>query len=303
MQDLTSLNELYADYRQGNLDRRDLEGKMFRIILENIQNFHLFYGDKEESVDYLCWLYPRFSKAVQNYQNNGTAFSTYIGALVRYSIREYRTRQIDHYITEYAAWTARAADMEVRSPAVEYPERIEEEGENSYRAIPLPRLNSRQVLMLILKSYYFVSEDLAERAAPFAGVESEKLKEMIEKLRVRRSKKEEALRLSQERITTQFYRCITWEKRLKTLLPGSVRHVKVQVQLERARKRLGGMRKRIATLRMDATHGQIAEVLGVSKGSVSSTFFKIKPYCEHYYARKQLAAAGGDTAGDRGLSY
>jgi hypothetical protein len=302
MQDLSSLNELYSDYRQGNLGKRDLEAKMFKVILANIQNFHLFYGNEEESIDYLCWLYPRFSKAVQNYQNNGTAFSTYIGALIRYSIREYRTRQIDHYITEYAAWTARAADMEVRSPGPEYPEKEEDEGEQS-RLIPLPRLNPRQVLMLILKSYYFVSEDLVERAAPFAGVESEKIKGMIEKLRIRRSKRDEALRLFQERITTQFYRCITWEKRLKTLIPGSVRHAKVRMQMERARKRLDGMRRRIATLRMDATHGQIAEVLGISKGAVSSTLFKVKPYCEHYAARKQLATAGGDNTGGRSLSY
>jgi hypothetical protein len=302
MQDLTSLNELYADYRQGNLSRHDLEGKMFRIILENIQNFHLFYGDEEDGIDYLCWLYPRFSRAVLNYQNNGTAFSTYIGALVRYSIREYRTRQIDHYITEYAAWTARAADLEVRSPGPEYPEKEEDGGEQS-RPIPLPRLNPRQVLMLILKSYYFVSEDMVERAAPFAGVEPEEIKGMIEKLRIRRSKREEALRLFQERITTQFYRCITWEKRLKMLIPGSVRHGKVRVQMERARQRLEGMRRRVATLRMDATHRQIAEVLGISRGAVSSTLFKIKPYCEHYAARKELAAAGGDTTGGRSLSY
>jgi DNA-directed RNA polymerase specialized sigma subunit len=278
-QDLTSLNKLYADYQAGNLGKRELEGEMFRIILENIQNFHLFDGDEEESTDYLCWLYPRLSRAIANYQDSGAAFSTYIGALIRYSMKEYRSRKIDHYITEYAAWTAHITDLEVRSPVPAYAETVEEEEELPPR-INLPLLKSRQVLLLILKSYHFISEDFIDRIAPYAGVEREKLKEMIEKLRLRRSRREEDIRVSQERIATQFYRCITWEKRLKLLLPGSARYGKVQIQLERARVRLAGMRKRLSQLRVDATHEQIAEVLGISRGTVSSSLFKLRSYWE-----------------------
>jgi DNA-directed RNA polymerase specialized sigma subunit len=278
MQDLTSLNTLYAEYRQGDLSKRDLEGRMFEIILEHIRHFHLIEKSEEESADYLCWLYPRLSRAIQKYQNTGATFSTYIGALIRVSLKEYRNRQVTHYITEYAAWTARAADLEVHSPGVEYQGREEDEKwrEKSFQPDLLPLLKSRQVLLLILKSYYFISEDFLDRIAPFTGVEKEKLMEMIEKLRVRRSRREEYVRLFQERITTQFYRCITGEKRLKTLVPGTSWYQKVQIQLDHSRKRLAGMRKRMAGLRMEATHRQIADVLGISAGTVSSSLYLLK---------------------------
>jgi hypothetical protein len=278
MRDLTSLNSLYEEYQQGNLTKRDLEGKMFTIILENIQDFRLFNGDEEESTDYLCWLYPRLSRAVKNYQANGAVFSTYIGALIRYSLREYRSRRLDHCITEYAAWTAQAAEMEVRSLEAGYPEIDGEETGGPARTIPLSLLKSRQVLLLILKSYYFLSEDFIDRIAPYTGLGTEKLRELIEKLRIRRSRREEAFLLARERIATQFYRCITWEKRLKAVMPGSVYYETIQNKLERARNRLARMRKRFASFKIDATHQQIAELLGISPGTVSSSLYMLRSH-------------------------
>jgi hypothetical protein len=280
MQNLGSLNILYRQYQEGTLVKRDFEGEIFRIILANLKSFYLFNGDEEEGIDYLCWLYPRLSRAVENYRNSGAPFAAYIGALVRCSTKEYQSRRMDHYITEYAAWTARAADLEVHSPAPEYlgEEQEEEREEKPARLRKLPPLKSRQILLLILKSYFFASDDFIERAAPFTGIEKEKLAQMIDKLRNRRSRKDEEIREFQERISTQFYRCIAWERRLKSLPPESGRYRKIQIQLERARRRLEKMRKRFSRFRVDATHKQIAEVAGVSAGTVSSSLFLLKPY-------------------------
>jgi hypothetical protein len=296
MQNLSGLNVLYERYREGELVKKDFEGEIFRIILANLKSFYLFEGDKEEAVDYLCWLYPRLSRAIDNYRNNGAPFSSYIGALVRCSTKEYQSRRMDHYITEYAAWTARAADLEVHSPTPEY---LKEE-----RKTPpeLSVLKSRQILLLILKSYYFASDDFIEKVAPFTGVEKERLAQMIEGLRNRRSRKDEEIREFQERISTQFYRCIAWEKRLKSLMPESGRYEKVQIQLDRARRRLEKMRKRFSRFRVEATHRQIAEVAGVSPGTVSSSLYLLKPFLLHpeLPAQNSKGDVQGNSGGDPG---
>jgi hypothetical protein len=278
MQELTSLNSLYAEYRRGDLKKRDLEDMMFRIILKGIHESRLFDRDEEAGIDYLCWLYPRFSRAIQNYRENGATFATYIGALIRYSLKEYRSRQYDHYLTEYAAWTAHTADLEVRSPEVPYPGAVEEDARSCFNPAPLAVLKSRQVLMLILKSYYFLSDDFIDRIAPLAGISTEKLRKMIETLRVRRSRREEERRLIQERITTQFYRCIVLEKQLKALLPGTPRYGKVQIRLARTRTRLSGMRRRLARFKLSASHQQVAEILGISPGAVGSSLSMLKSH-------------------------
>ncbi|MDR1175676.1 MAG: hypothetical protein LBK83_09450 [Treponema sp.] len=285
MQDFNSLDSLYREYRGGSLDQRELEGKMFSVILKNARDYRWFEGNEDEIVDYLCWIYPRISKAVRHFKDNGAAFSTYIGALIRYSMREYKSAQLDHYITEYAAWTTQAMDMEVHSPEIDYPEagfaetnylEPEETGNKFLQAALQTQLKSRQILLLILKSYYYLSEDFIDRIAPHTGVDAETLKQMVEKLRFSRNRKEEQFHRLQERIANQFYRCIAWEKRLKILTPESTRYQVIQIQLERARKRLAGMRQRFARLRLDATHRQIAEVTGISTGTVSSSLSTIR---------------------------
>jgi DNA-directed RNA polymerase specialized sigma24 family protein len=278
MRNLTSLNNLYQTYQEGNLGKRDFEGEMFRVLLENLPYFRLFDGDEEESIDYLCWLYPRLSRAIHNYRDNGAAFSTYISTLVRCSTKEYRSRQIDHYITEYAAWAAHTADLEAHSPAPEYLKYEEEEGSSRFQGIPL--IKSRQIILLILRSYFFISDDFLEKIAPFTGIKKEKIIEMIEKLRDIRSDRDEEIRQFRERIATQFYRCVTWEKRLKILFPGSAYYGKIQERLERAKKRLARMRRRFARFKVDATHRQIAEVMGLSAGTVSSSLFSLKNHWE-----------------------
>ncbi|GHV90649.1 hypothetical protein AGMMS50268_11520 [Spirochaetia bacterium] len=267
MQELSSLNSLFKQYAKGILDKREFEGLIFKILLKNSAYFYLFEGDEEETIDYLCWLYPRLSQAIKNYKETGASFAAYISALVRCSVREYISRQANHYITEYAAWTAQAVDMEVRNSEPEYPEK---------RPEPKIILNPRQILLLLLKSYYFVSDDFLERIALSIGMEKEKLKKMIEDIRKQRVQREEDIRILKERIHCQFYRCIAFEKRLCAVAQDSSHYEKMTARLERARIRLATMRKRLAGIRMDATNQQIAEILGISKGTVASGLFALR---------------------------
>ncbi|MDR0998870.1 MAG: hypothetical protein LBL70_07365, partial [Treponema sp.] len=229
MQNILALNELYRQYVKGGLGRKEFEGIIFRIMLKNVQYFYFTDWDKDEYVDYLCWLYPRLSNAIDNYREKGYSFSTHIIALVRYSMKEYRSRQADHYITEFAAWTAHAAEMEVHNREPEYLAEMSPDSASppatlvsSPRAktvkVPpenIPVNNPRQILLLLLKSYYFVSDDFLERIAPAIGMKAEKIRGMIEKLRGWRTRRDEAVRVLQERIVCQFYRCIVIEKRLR----------------------------------------------------------------------------------------
>jgi biotin operon repressor len=267
MQEISSLNGLFAQYAKGILGKRDFEGIIFKTIRGNSRYFFLFEGDEEENIDYLCWLYPRLSTAITNYKETGASFSAYICALVRRSVKEYLSRRIDHHITEYAAWTAQASDMEACESEPEYPEKKPE---------PKAVLNPRQILLLTLKSYYYVSDDFLDRIAPSIGMEKEQIKKMIADLRSQRTQREEEIQNLKERIHSQFYRCIAFEKRLNSAPPDSIYHERMQDRLGRARIRLATMRKRLAGIRTDATNQQIAEVLGISRGTVASGLFALR---------------------------
>jgi biotin operon repressor len=297
MQNILALNELYHQYVEGSLGRKEFEGTIFSIMLKNVQYFCFTDWDRDEYVDYLCWLYPRLSNAIDNYREKGYSFSAHIIALVRYSMKEYRSRQVDHYLTEFAAWTVHAADMEVHSREPEYsaepspspgavlpdtsrkPETLVAGPPAERAKVPPENVqvnNPRQILLLLLKSYYFVSDDFLERIAPAIGVEAKKIRKMIEKLREWRARRDELVRILQERVFCQFYRCIVFEKRLRAASEGTVRYEKLSKNLKGARERLARMRKRLSGIRVDATNQQVADLLGITKGAVASNLYALR---------------------------
>jgi DNA-binding CsgD family transcriptional regulator len=267
MYDFTSLDELFNRYSQGDLSKKEFEELIFRFIIKNYQRFRLFDWNQDKCVDYLCWLYPRLSRAVETYKNTGASFDAYIGALVHWSAREYRTREAEHKITEYACWKAKAEEMAVHNPEPEYLE---------IRPPVKPFPNPRQVLILLLKSYFYVSEDFLSRAAPALGMGKEKLRQLVDELRKLRLRRDEEIRGLKERIFCQYYRCLAFEKKLELLPKDSVYYIRMQGRVLRARTRLTAMKARLASTRMEATNRQIAEVLGIPKGTVDSSLYSIK---------------------------
>jgi hypothetical protein len=267
MHDDQPLSRFLGEYYLGHLDRKQLEGQVFQFILNHHQQYHLRGWDKEEVIDFLCWLYPRIHNAIDNYKRTGSSFDAYMGALINWSAREYRTRETDHWVIENAFWGARAMDMMAHNHEPEYLE-------------PKPALeqvpNPRQILVLLLKSYYFISDDFAARVAPALGLTKEKLTQLINAIRQQRVKREEEIRGLRERIHGQYYRCITFERRLHAAPEGSLMQAKMERCLVTGKKRLASMRKRLSKIRLDASNQQVARVLKVPKGTVDSNLAALK---------------------------
>ncbi|MDR1318595.1 MAG: hypothetical protein LBJ90_03145 [Treponema sp.] len=269
MQDTLSLNDLYKDYTAGLIERKKFEGLIFQTLLDDLDRFNLYHWGRDECCDYLSWFYPRLHRAVDNYRESGSSFENYIVSVVHWSVKEYRSGLAGRQITEYAAWTARVSDTYTGSAEPEYPE-----------AEPVPRTkrarNPRQVLILILKCYYFLSDDFIERAAPVVGMKSSQLKSLVEKIRKQRFRHDDRLHSLRERIYCQFYHCVILEKRLKITPGNTVQAEKLKARLERTRIRLGRMRKRLACVRIYATNLEIAETLGISKGTIDSNLHALR---------------------------
>ncbi|MDR2797660.1 MAG: hypothetical protein LBB80_04890 [Treponema sp.] len=267
MQKIVSLNELLRQYIQGNLPKKDFEGHIFTFILENRRRFHLFTWDKDTCVDFLCWFYPRMSRSIDTYQDMGASFEAYIASMAYWSAREYRSQQAAHDLTEHAFWEARAKDM---NPCENEPVYLEP------LAAIKPVSNPRQILILLLKTYFFLSEDHISRIAPAIGIEKVQLQRLIDELRRRRLKRDEELRGLNERIQCQYYRYIVFKKKLEGALGRSVQYEKIKGQMERAQIRYNTMRKRLAAMNHYATNREVAEVLGIPKGTVDSSLYAIK---------------------------
>lgn len=270
-----TLSEMQQHYLLGKIDKREFEGLIFQYLLDNFEKFHQFEGNRERWIDFVTWFYPRLSRAVDGYREIGASFETYINTIVQWACREYRNKEADHQATEYACWKARAEETAVQDT------------EPAYMAAqtippPLPLMYSkRQILILFLKSYYFVSDDFTGRVAAGLGMEKRELYRLVDELKKLRLKREHDILHLKERIHCQYYRCLTYEKRLLLAMPGTGYHEKINGRFGRARLHLEATKRRLAGMRMDATNRQIAAVLHIPKGTVDSALHAIRKKSKH----------------------
>jgi biotin operon repressor len=270
MQDQLPLDSYLAQFYEGEIGKKELEGFIFEFILGNYRNFYLNDWEEDECVDFLCWLYPRLSRAIDNYQYEGASFTAYIGTLVRLGSKEFRRMEIEHRLIERTYWGAAAEDMFVRNPELDY--LVEFVPKKPFR----PVTNPRQALILLLKSYNFISDDFIARAAPAIGMSKETLMQLIENLRAMRFEQDLEIRNLRERIYGQYFRCRSFERRRNASPEGSPRYFIMQKRLERAEKRLRNMKKALKAIKSGASNRQVARILGVSKGTIDSNIHAVK---------------------------
>ena len=271
MQNTFSLNDLYARYAGGLLKKQELETEIFKSIQENTHRFGLVGWNKEDSDDYISSLYLRISRAINTYQETGSSFETYIGAMVRLAAKEFRSRQMRGYLEEDAAWITQLPDAYACETELEYHEQITSDTE-----APRKLKNPRQLLILILKCCSHVSTDFLEKVSPQLGIETKVLSEMIGYLKEQRKKREMELATLREKINRQFYRCILLEKKLQVMTMDNAAVQKIKKQLEQGRDKLSKIRRRLTRRRIEPSNFQIAKLLGISKGTVDSVLYNLR---------------------------
>jgi len=268
MQNLLTLNELYARYTDGLLTKKTFEGAIFRMIKKNMCQLGLAGWNREERDDFISSLYPRISRAINKYQETGSSFEIYINTLVRLTAKEYCINAARSYVKETAAWITQIPDMYVCENEAEYEDRFESETENAEKPVKLK--NPRQLLILILKCSNYVTADFLEKVSPQLGIKPETLSSMIDRLKKQQEERITEFSLMRERVSNQLYRCIFYQKELEALTENSIVAQRLRKRLEHGRIRLKRMRRRMARARLDPSNLQIAKLLGLSKNTVDA---------------------------------
>jgi hypothetical protein len=271
-----SLNELFSQFKNGKIKKAEFEGRVYYYFFYNQERTCLCHWKRNEYEDFISWFYPRIKKAIDIYNEKGSSFEAFIHKFMQNSSREYRVRITTQNVTEYSAWCARVPELYTHEEAPEYRHEKDESPLNEILAGQNGRIDKRRILALILKCYYYVSDDFIDRIADKIKMNAAELHEMIGKIREMRQEKDDALYYMRERIYCQYYRCIVYEKRLSLIQENTAAYDKLKLRLEKAKLRLERMRKRISLIRTEATNNQVAEVIGVKKGTVDASLHKLR---------------------------
>lgn len=273
-----NLNTLYSKYKQGIFTRCEFEGFVYQYLANNQDKTRLNQWKFDEYEDFLSWFYQRLPKAIDAYQETIAPFDVYINSVMRTAAKEFRAKTVTKRIIEYSAWCAQVPEFYVQDEAPPFSTEDESSEKTMVNMLSKQKImdSPKQLLALILKCYYYISDDFVDRIAENTGLKKGKLSEMINKLRSLRQKKDDEVYFMKERMHCQYYRCIVYERWLSFIPENTTAHIRLKQRLDKARQRLEKMRKRIANIRTDATNRQVADVIGVSKGTIDSSLFRLK---------------------------
>jgi len=271
-----SINDLYSRYMSGKIKREEFEGNLYSYLVNNQDKTCLSHWKNDEYEDYVSWFYPSLQRAIDSYNETGSSFEAFMHKFLLISSKEYHVRITTRSVIEYSAWSARVGEMYAHEQAPVY---LNEKTESVIQQLIIDkkgRKNTRRILALILKCYHYVSDDFLDKISEVIGVDKKELREMVTKIRRMRQKRDDEIYQMKERIYRQYYRCIIYEKRLLLLKENTLLYNKMFIRLEKARQRLERMRTRISKIRTDASNKQVADVIGIKKGTVDSSLFKLK---------------------------
>jgi hypothetical protein len=283
-----SINDLYSRYISGEIKRAEFEGSLYAYLVNNQDKTCLCHWKNDEYEDYISWFYPGLHKAIDSYNETGSSFEAFMHKFMLVSSKEYHVRITTKNVIEYSAWSARVGELYAHEEAPVY---LHEKAESVIKQLIIDkkgRKNTRRILALILKCYHYVSDDFLDKISAAIGIDKNELREMVMKIRAMRQKRDDEIYHMKERIYRQYYRCIIYEKRLLLVQENTLIYNKLLVRLEKARQRLENMRRRVAKIRTDASNKQVADVIGIKKGTVDASLFKLKAKWKIMAAKSDL---------------
>jgi RNA polymerase sigma factor (sigma-70 family) len=232
--------------------------------------------DEDACGDFFLFFWPRLHRMLAKFQDQGRPFEAYLAAGMNWQIRNFaRERRLAD-----RKWNASLRLERQSRPGMERREGGEQEAP---AAVPAPLLASlaaavrtpsdrRNFLFLLLKRPDLAGEGCMPALARLAGIEPGRFAAVAAELSRRRAPRMARLEGFAERRNRAFSEGRLLEGELRAE-PEVERRRELEAQLSRANRRMREAALRMSRVATAPTNREIAETLGVPKGTVDSGTF------------------------------
>ena len=243
---------------------------------------------REDSSDFFLYFYPKLLRMVNDFSDIGKPFEHYLSSVLRSQVRVFARMKLAR---EMRWQMTRSEDFWERADA--------EETADAQQCVPATRLHGvavadsslgKRVLFAALKSVRTIGDREIERLAAFTGLEKEWIENVVSALKDELSHKERKLALLCERRNAAFCRARLAEARLSRETE-SQRIDELEDGLRKARRVMENAGNAISHLKLSPSNRQIAEAVGVPKGTVDSSLYWLKKALASLYNRSPAGAA------------
>ncbi|MCX7655185.1 MAG: hypothetical protein N2Z76_01525 [Treponemataceae bacterium] len=274
---MEDLDVLYRQYHEGKIERSILERSIFSLICAFPARFRLAHMSYEERLDILSELFPYIRRAIEQYKDVGSSFSAYLYTWIQWGVKGYQRSEKKSKTIEELYWKVTYET----EPMVAEPVCIEDAGELPQREVTIcnfqgKKLNKQYLLFLVLKCYRHISDDFARRIAQRLGMEEQTLFSLLEKIKKLRERHDAWVDTLIERKHCYALRILLLKRELAHLDISESKKKMLENRLTKLEQKLQALTRRCQSLRLSASNSEVAQVLGLPKGTVDSGCYLLK---------------------------
>ena len=281
----SALNTRVLDYQRTGAGLQELIDRLSPRIYHYPR--HRPGLDEDDCGDFYVYFYPRLIRTLNNFREQGKPFDHYLNSVLRWQLRSYlRRKNSDKYRQALACrpdfWDTPEPEENPPAPGPLWP------GEH----LPVMNLehllksdsDRRRFLLLLIKNMQLLDARELEAGASLCGLSPEELARVTAELRKRLSVKEERLETLRTRRNRAFFKLSLLEAELAAAAEAAEKR-RLLAAVARARAALRLAQQRLARTPRCPTNRDLAEVLGLPKGTVDTALYWLKKRLACVYAQ------------------
>jgi hypothetical protein len=237
--------------------------------------------NEDECGEFLCHFYPRIPRLIERYEYQGQPFEAFLGVTLKWQMKGYVTARSRQRRKEAALYKPEFWEVREEAPfsfLQEEPElpTLSPRAREALRVGPggmVKEASSRKrIYCLLLRTAHTVSPGLIAQAALLTGCDAEWLADRVEEARQISFHRDGRRRMFIHRRRAALFalHCIQAELEICTIPAEKAR---LMVKLNRESETLRRSRTNLNHVLRGPTHQEIANILGIPKGTVDSGFY------------------------------
>lgn len=290
---MTKLTELVLEYQK--------TGEGFDTLRREVEQWVYYYPssrpgfEDEDCADFLLYFRGRIPALVARYTHTGRSFEHYLAKSLRWSLRSFaRVRRRRSRMHELARspdiWdgligVAEGTPQEPRLVGTA----VQRLAGSTIRRSPRGTA-AKRIVILTLKASMVVSDAQLAEVARITGYSEAWLRRCRDELCAAVERREARRRQLRQRRNRAFFRVRVAQDEL-AVTTDEHRRERIQRELEQQVQRLRTARQQLARVPMVPTNGDIAETVGMPKGSIDSAL--------HYMKRNLVSGQAPQTVAER----
>jgi hypothetical protein len=231
---------------------------------------------EDDCAGFLLSFYPRIPGVISRYRPASKDFPTYLRNCFLWHMKTYLARRIRRRCREEALRDGNLAacggQEDIWQVCEPEPEELLIPGDGEQHRDGQYRL---KILLLALKSANEVNDRLISRTAARTGMHSAVVFHLIEVLRTVMGNRIRRTELLLERRRRGYFR-LQYFAGLRRICRDKFQELDLEKRIGREKRRCGAVDRTLAVIPKSPSHGDIARILGIPKGTIDSSYFYMR---------------------------